>query len=300
MASGIASLNNYQRSAIAGLFSTAVIQQLAREGRSSSFSRLVKESSLCDSLDESEPIRNVFDTAFAQLKRKSYRNEYVYKSAIAHKLMLGKHSVQTASMLTEFRVGMCKADVAILNGTSTVYEIKSDRDNLERLPMQISEYRQVFAKINIVTGKKHLDAVLSNISNDIGVMLLNDRYQISTLREAEENPNRIIPEVVLASIQRHEAIKILQLLNVDVPNKPNTLMYQALLEIFRIQEPNQIHKAMVQVLKDTRSSRSSLELVKSLPVSLKFVAISNSFRNTDRARLLEVMDTPLEFALKWI
>ncbi|MEI9986083.1 MAG: sce7726 family protein [Aliidongia sp.] len=53
--------------------------------------------------------------------------------SVTQKILMGKHSLRTASMLNEFRAGSCKADLVILNGTATVYEIKSERDSLTRL-----------------------------------------------------------------------------------------------------------------------------------------------------------------------
>lgn len=47
-------------------------------------------------------------------------------NVIANKILLGKHSLNTSHMLSEFRVGYNKADVVIINGTSSVYEIKSE------------------------------------------------------------------------------------------------------------------------------------------------------------------------------
>jgi len=178
------SLDASQLASVARLFSSSVLQEAARLGKSPLFSRLAKASNLVETISPTDPVRNLFDVAFSLLKRKHYRHEYVYKAAITHKVLLGVHSLQTASMLTEFRVGSCKADVAILNGTSTVYEIKSERDKLDRLEAQVSAYRQVFAKVNIITGKNHLKAVLASVPPDVGVLLLTDRFKISTVREA--------------------------------------------------------------------------------------------------------------------
>lgn len=43
-------------------------------------------------------------------------------------------------MIPEFNVGASKADLAVFNGTSTVYEIKSEIDSTERLKSQMGDY----------------------------------------------------------------------------------------------------------------------------------------------------------------
>jgi len=86
-------------------------------------------------------------------------------------------------MLTEFRVGECKADLAILNGTSTVYEVKSERDSLSRLERQVAAYAKVFASVYVIAAETHVSAVIASVPKDVGVLCLNGRYQISPVRE---------------------------------------------------------------------------------------------------------------------
>ena len=129
----LANLAPERLAAISRLFSSSVVREMARTGKSAMFARLVKSSRLMDSLSEVKLVSGFFEEAFSLLKREGFRHEYIYKAALTHKVLLGTHSLQTASMLTEFRVGECKADVAILNGTATVYELKSERDSLKRL-----------------------------------------------------------------------------------------------------------------------------------------------------------------------
>lgn len=294
------SLDNSQLMAAARMFSSAVFKEMARTGKSPMFSRLAVESSLVESLDATTPISCLFEVAFTLLKRKAYRYEYAYKAALTHKILLGVHSLRTASMLTEFRVGGCKADLAILNGTSTVYEIKSERDKLDRLENQISAYRKVFAKVNIVTGENHVDSILSFAPADVGVMLLNDRFQISTIRDAINCPEKIVPTSVFDSIQRNEAIKILGQLNVDIPDVPNTKIYQVMRECFETLPPIALHDCMVRVLKETRSLLPLSELIEALPRSLQAAAFSTPLRQQDHARLLSAVETPIQEALHWV
>src|SRR5581483_570090 len=147
-----------QLAAISRLFSSSVIREMARKGKSPIFARLASKSFLVDSRTEKQQVSSIFDKAFALLEREGFRHEYVYKAALTHKILLGRHSLQTASMLNEFRVGQCKADLVILNGTSTVYEVKSERDSLARLERQIAAYRTVFARVYVIAAEKHVTA----------------------------------------------------------------------------------------------------------------------------------------------
>jgi hypothetical protein len=290
--------DTHQISIVSRLFSPTLIRELARKGHSARFSRLAKESSIIKIHSES-PIRDFFDKAFDLLKNKNNRHEYIYKSALTHKVLLGTHSLRTAVLLNEFRVGKNKADCVILNGTSNVYEIKSERDSLTRLEQQITSYRKVFANLNVITGENHLDSVTKIVPQEVGLMVLSDRYNISTKREAINSPESTNPESIFHSIRLIEAKKILKIYGFDIPNLPNTQMYGALRKIFVKLTPLQAHEGLVNVLKSTRSLLHLDEFLDSLPKSLHAAALNSSLRKKDRIQLVDIVNTPLNEALKW-
>ena len=64
---------------------------------------------------------------------KSYRNEYFYQNTLLNKLLLGKHSINTTTALTQIPISKSKADFILINGKAVVYEIKTELDTFERL-----------------------------------------------------------------------------------------------------------------------------------------------------------------------
>ena len=112
---------------LARIFTASVIKELVSKGYSAMASRILRESQLLSTLDPKMSLREFFEGLFALLFR-SYRNEYIYKSVIANRVLLGRHSLNTSFMLTEFRAGDCKADVVILNGTCTQNEISQSQE----------------------------------------------------------------------------------------------------------------------------------------------------------------------------
>jgi hypothetical protein len=292
-------LGSDQLAAISRLFSSSVIREMARKGKSPLFARLANQSLLADSLSASHCVYSLFDTAFSLLKREGYRHEYIYKAAVTHKILLGRHSLQTASMLNEFRVGECKADIAILNGTSTVYEIKSERDSLTRLERQVAAYAKVFARVYVIAGENHVAAVVASVPKDVGILRLNSRHRISTVREAGDRPERTSPVAIFDSIRTVEARLILQSRGVPVPVVPNTELNSVLRELFIKLEPREAHASMVQVLKKTRNLLPLSDLVAQLPLSLQTAALSIPLRKLDHTRLVAAVNTRLKDAMAW-
>ncbi len=288
-----------QLSALTRLFSATVFREMAKKGRSGLFRRLVEQTHLLDCADQRATVGDIFNSAFEILKVAGHRDEYIYRAAICHKVLMGTHSLRTASMLNEFRVGSCKADVVILNGTATVYEIKSERDSLARLANQVENYKRVFAKVNVIASESHIEGVLATVPDDVGVMCLSKRYRIRTLREAVDCTGHICPVSVFESLRMAEGAAILRAMGVTVPKVPNTQRHAAMRDLFAALDPVALHVEMVRTLKRTRDLAQLGDLIERLPESLQAAALSVSVRRADHPRLIDAIATPLHATMAW-
>ena len=202
-------------------------------------------------------------------------------------------------MLNEFRVGECKADLVILNGTATAYEIKSERDSLARLERQVTAYATVFARVYVVAAADHTDSVIASIPSDIGVLRLGSRHRISLVREAADRPERTSPAAIFDSIRIQEARLILQSRGMSIPDVPNTQISSVFRQLFVTLTPREAHEGMVSVLKKTRNLLRLSDLAAQLPVSLQTAALSMPLRKMDHARLVSAVNTRLSDAICW-
>jgi len=117
-------------------------------------------------------------------------------------------------ILREFNIceGNARIDIAVVNGLLIGYEIKSDSDTLERLPVQQEVYNQIFNRIIIVVGKHHISTVADAIPPWWGIWRstrLDGKVLFRIFREAEDNP--IINPLSLAEcLWRDEALAVLR------------------------------------------------------------------------------------------
>src|SRR3546814_15204086 len=118
-----------QLSALTRLFSATVFREMAKKGRSGLFRRLIDQTDLIERAYPRATVGDTFDSAFDIMKVAGHRDEYIYRAAIRHKVLMGPHSLRTASMLNEFRAGRCQADHVILTGPATDHENTSAREN---------------------------------------------------------------------------------------------------------------------------------------------------------------------------
>jgi len=273
---------------------------MAKKGRSALFKRLLEQTAIVERCGSDATVGDAFDSAFRVLQIAGLRDEYIYRAAVTQKILMGKHSLRTASMLNEFRVGSCKADLVILNGTATVYEIKSERDSLARLVNQIENYIRVFATVNVIVSENHVESVRRVVPDEVGILCLSRRYQISVVRDALDCPERICPVTVFESLRSAEAAAILKALGVVVPHLPNTQRHGAMREQFADLDRVALHREFVRTLKQTRNLAPLSDLVDQLPASLHAAALSIPVRRADHGRLVEAVATPLGAAMAWV
>lgn len=293
-------LDKNEASALSRLFSAAVLRDFSKHARSPLFARLLSHTRLSTSVPPEATVGTALDQAFELLSKSKFRDDYVYRTAITEKILLGRHNLNTATLLSEARAGSCKADVVVLNGTSTAYEIKSERDSLSRLRNQIENYRQVFAAVNVVVSTSHLAEVLRIIPEDVGVITLSERYRFQTTRPPQNKPERVNPTMILDILRVDEAISILSRLGQEIPDVPNTKIRSELHHIFATLEPTVAHEESVKTLKASRSQARLASFISSVPASVRAASLAANPTPSNRVRIKEAVETPLAEALAWI
>lgn len=128
------------------------------------------------------------------------------------------------------RHGSVRVDIAVVNGIMHGYEIKSDLDNLKRLPEQMREFNAVFDQLTLVVGKQHLYQAMQTVPEWWGIKIakINSANKVifQTIREAEENKKQ--ESISIARLLwRGEALRILEERNraEGVRSKPREFIY---------------------------------------------------------------------------
>ncbi|WP_415061283.1 sce7726 family protein [Bdellovibrio sp.] len=239
--------------------------------------------------------RDLFEFAFTHLK-KNYRNEYIYKNAIAKNILLGKHSLNTSFMLQEFRIGKCKADTLVLNGTANVYEIKSELDSLDRLQKQIDTYTQVFDMVHVITYPGQGEKIKQVVPKSIGVMELSRKNSISILREAKSGKKNIVPSMLFDSLRKSEYQAIIRDYYGHEPIVPNTQAYQVYKDLFVKIKPSEAHDLAVTYLKKRGDSILLKDFISSVPECFKSLSISAHFSKDEIDEISKLFNSDLPIA----
>lgn len=107
--------------------------------------------------------------------------------------------------------GTVRIDVAIINGSLSGYELKSDRDTLERLPHQRDIYGRVFDYLHLIVGKRHAEDAERLLPYWWGIKIAvaaGDSVVLLPHRDAAENPTPD-PYLIAELLSKEEAVGVL-------------------------------------------------------------------------------------------
>lgn len=271
---------------IAKLFTRPVFAEIARTG--SVTLALQQLRSLGFSVDNRKQIGDCFDACLDELQG-SYRCEYVYKSAIADRIVFGRHSPRTASMHVELPVGGSIVDVAVFNGTSTAYEIKTELDSDKRLASQAPDYLKAFDRVFVVTHPSLVARYMAAVESQVGVLILKGRNQLSEVRPAQSDVSRIDPAIIFRMLRRDEYIAAVTKYFGAQPVLPNGALHAHYESLFVKLTPSVAHDAFVQAMRQRTTDSATAGFVSSLPKSLRPLGYATPLSGVQRVKLLKAL-----------
>lgn len=272
---------------LAQVFTRPLVSTAAREGSARVFREALRAAGVQAPKDA--PLGPLLDACMVDLQR-HYRCEYVYKAAIADRVVFGRHSPRTASLHVELPVGVSIVDLAVFNGTSTAYEIKTEFDSEKRLASQASSYLKAFEQVYVVCHADMVDRCARAASADVGILTLNRRGQLTTVRSAvasRERMERLTLFRLLRVAEYQAAIKRLRGPQPEVPNGLRFAHYSRLWDTLSIDEA---HEAVVSAMRSRTTQKPVSDFVAALPKSLRVIGYATPLSKPQRERILNILD----------
>ncbi|WP_432455883.1 sce7726 family protein [Agarivorans sp. QJM3NY_29] len=231
-----------------------------------------------------------------ELLIKNYRNEYVVKNEIVNKILLGRHSMKTTSMMSEVRTGGNIADCLIINGYSTCYEIKTEFDSLVRLKEQIKSYLRAYDKTYVVTHKSHLQHIVEmhNEFPHFGIIELTKRNQLRVIADAPLS-TEFDYSMTFDTLRKAEYTYVAEKVFGGLPEMPNTSVYEYCKQAYFSLSKQGAQTIFNDSIKLFRSNDHSF--INKLPKSLKNVGVSYQLSRQEKNSLVLLMtDSSTEMA----
>lgn len=165
-------------------------------------------------------------------------NDNLLRAALKRKLNARYSNDPETVIIDELglRHGAARVDVVVINDALHGYELKSDKDTLERLPHQSSVFSSILDRITLVVGLRHAEEARNIVPEWWGVQLAEKGprggIRFSCIRRARKNPS---PDTLATAklLWRDEALDLLHRLDTarGYRFKPRAAIYARLTEV---------------------------------------------------------------------
>jgi hypothetical protein len=109
--------------------------------------------------------------------------EVEIRAALRERLAASPQGAGAAFIAEMFVDGFSRrADLVMANGKLAAFEIKSDRDSLDRLDGQLRSYLRFFEQVSVVCAERHLPGVLATAPAEVGVLRVASNGDIRLVR----------------------------------------------------------------------------------------------------------------------
>jgi len=246
---------------IARLINHAAFKKLASNTNQSAYIRQLKKYTEWDKLEKSNSTLNDLLTHAYDILQNNYRHEYLYKSKLLNDFILKEYSLDDTIILDEFRINESIADVALINGTNKIFEIKTELDNLERFSSQISDYYKAFSEVYLVVHQSQYLKYTKQVDDKVGFIIFTEDYKLEEYRKAEVEDQYLDIPSMMASLRKPEYLKLVKSLVGFVPDATPVFLYTECLKILLEFTPKEVQRAYHKILKQRISPEKNSNIL---------------------------------------
>ena len=221
----------------------------------------------------------------------SYQNEYVFKNEFLNNWIIKELGEKNSQIFSEFRVGNSIADLAMFNGCSKIFEIKTEFDNDSRLTLQLQNYEKAFNEIFIIIPKSKLK-IYEKQKASIGIITYDPKSDnsFSLHRKAKKN-FEIEPSTIMSILHTNEYKSIVCEHYGYLPQMTSFNQYKVCSEMIYKIPLNELNNLFIDAMKK-RSSSNALSSRNNKEFNQLFLALKMN-RNS-KNKMIESLKTTIQ------
>ncbi len=224
----------------------------------------------------------------------NYKSEYLYKNTLINKLLLGKYSLNTTTIINEFKIGNSIADFVLFNGEAKVFEIKTELDSLDKLSKQISDYCQFANKVYVVSNSKFIDKLISEyVDSNIGIIEYTRQNTLRKIVSARDNESFFDHLTIFKTLRKPEYLDIVNNYFGYLPNVPNTRIFKECFALVKSIDIEEFQTLAVQKLKGRKLRCPDLLKDEKTPYELKHICYSLDMNDNEYSELYQFLNQNL-------
>jgi len=222
-----------------------------------------------------------------------YRTEYILKNEFLNYQLIKEVQTTDAQVFSEYRVGNAIADLALFNGHSTAFEIKTELDSDRRLFGQIENYKKVFNKVFLIVpaSKLSLYEKADHSTGLIACHFVNAGSMHFEMHRKADVCWDIDPDTMMASLHTKEYKAIVNKHFGEVMGLTSFNQYERCLGLIR-QIPVQIlNKLFIEQMKERNQS---VTLTTRFFKEFNQLSLALKMSKNEHDRLIQVLKTPIK------
>ena len=221
---------------------------------------------------------------------KSYQNEYIFKNSFLTHYVINELGKNSSIVFNEFRVGNSVADLAMFNGVSRAFEIKTEFDSDQRLLRQIGNYRQAFNEIYLIVPKSKVE-IYRKHDKAVGIILFDDRkenkFEIMRKSITKESLN---PSLLMEILNTEEYKSVVENYYGELPKMNSFNQYKVCLNLVKsipILELNQLY------LEQLKKRRFDKVLSEHYHRELNQICLALKLKKKEKKNLIQSLKQPI-------
>lgn len=221
----------------------------------------------------------------------NYQNEYIFKNEFLNEWLISELGEDNSKIFSEFRVGNSVADLAMFNGCSKIFEIKTEFDSDIRLPLQLANYKKAFNQIYLIIPETKL-SIYEKYDETVGLITFNSKSDNSfTLNRNASINYEIDPLTIMSVLHTNEYKSIVKKHFGYLPQMTSFSQFKTCRELIFEIPKNELNKLFVAEIKK-RDINEALSSRYYKEFNQLFLALK--MNRTNKNKMIDLLKTPIQ------
>ena len=190
-------------------------------------------------------------------------------------------------IFNEFRIGKAIADLAMFNGVSKVFEIKTILDKEYRLSNQLKEYKKIFNEVYIIVPNVLLSKY-SSFDDSVGIISFDSDSKEFELVQKAERINKIDSNTLMEVLHTKEYLEISKAYFEQLPEMNSFNQFEICKELISTIPQEDLNNLFITSMKKRNINNQFFNKVNS---EFNQICLSMNFKKQDRDNLINGLKT---------
>lgn len=217
----------------------------------------------------------------------NYPNEYVLKNEFLNRWLKSELGKDNSIIYNEFRIGKAIADLAMFNGISKAFEIKTILDKEYRLSNQLLEYKKIFNEVYIIVPNVNLSKYLS-FDNSVGVISFSSSLKKFELIKKAEKIVEIDTNTLMEILHTKEYLEISKVYFGELPKMNAFNQFEKCKELISKIPKHDLNKLFIDAMKKRNINNQFFNKVNN---EFNQICLSLNLKKQERDNLINSLKT---------